>query len=67
MFIGLVLVIVGLIFLLEQTGIITGSVWNYVWPCIVIALGLSMILGRGRFGMRWRSHGCCMPDDKEKK
>ncbi len=65
MFFGLVLVIVGVMLLLEKLGIVTGSVWNYVWPCLIIALGLSIVFGRGWSKMRW--HGCCPPEDKEKK
>ena len=67
MFIGLVLVIAGIIFLLEKLGIVTGSVWNYVWPCLVIALGLSIILRRGCCGTRWSSHSHRTTDDKETK
>ena len=67
MFMGLALVLVGTIFLLEKLGIVSGSIWGYVWPCLIIALGLSIVLGKRHWMMHWGSHGCCTPDDKEKK
>ena len=48
MFAGIVLIIVGIIFLLRNLGILTGDVWGTFWPLIVIALGLSLLTKRGR-------------------
>jgi len=43
MFFGLVLVIVGGILLLESMGVITGDAWRYIWPILIILLGLSIL------------------------
>ncbi len=47
MFIGILVLAVGVVFLLQNLGYISGSVWNIVWPAIIIVVGLSMIF-RGR-------------------
>lgn len=50
MFFGLVLITIGIIFLLENMGVITGDAWKYIWPCLIILLGLSILIKpwRGR-------------------
>jgi hypothetical protein len=53
MFIGLVLLAVGLIALLVQLGVLTGSTWSYFWPVLLIILGLVFLFRRS-----WRG-GCC--------
>jgi len=47
MFIGILVLVVGVVFLLQNIGYISGSVWDIIWPAIVIVVGLSMIF-RGR-------------------
>ncbi|MDD5749623.1 MAG: DUF5668 domain-containing protein [Patescibacteria group bacterium] len=39
---GLFLVIVGVFFLLKNMGIIAGDFWGYLWPLLIIFLGLSI-------------------------
>ncbi len=39
---GAVLIIIGVYFLLKNAGIIEGDFWNYLWPILIILLGLSM-------------------------
>jgi membrane protein implicated in regulation of membrane protease activity len=66
MFIGLILVAVGTIALLVSLGVLTGSIWNYIWPVILIVLGLSLMFGwrrRHPFGR----HGCCSSENDDKK
>lgn len=46
MFIGLLLVILGGLFLFQSLGYISGDVWSKFWPVILIAVGLSMVIGR---------------------
>jgi drug/metabolite transporter (DMT)-like permease len=66
MFIGLILVAVGIIALLVKTDVLSGSIWNYTWPVILILLGLSFVLGRFR-RRPWRWFGCCPPwDDRDR-
>ena len=43
MFIGLILLLLGLLLLLNQLGYIEGRVWDYFWPLALMALGLSFI------------------------
>ena len=48
-FFPLVLIILGVIFLLNNIGVLTGDVWNTIlqlWPVLLIALGLDTILRR---------------------
>jgi len=40
---GLVLIIIGFLFLFEKMGIITGSFWGYFWPIILIVVGLNFM------------------------
>ena len=65
MFIGLILIAVGVFALLVNLGVLSGSLWSYVWPSIIIALGLSFFW-RKRFGRDWR-HWCCHSEEKEEK
>lgn len=51
MVIGLIIIAVGVIALLVKLGVLSGSVWDYTWPVILIILGLSFIFGRL---FRWR-------------
>jgi membrane protease YdiL (CAAX protease family) len=52
MVIGLIILAVGVIALLVKLDILSGSVWDYTWPAILIILGLAFILGRFR-RRRW--------------
>jgi hypothetical protein len=66
MFIGLVLVVVGIIALLVKLGVFTGSIWSYAWPIILIVLGLGFLFGWRRRHAFWR-HWCCPPENEKKK
>jgi uncharacterized membrane protein len=52
---GLLLIAVGIIALLVKTGVLSGSVWSYTWPTVLIILGLSFIFRRvfWRYPRRW--------------
>ncbi|MBI2866480.1 MAG: hypothetical protein HYX99_03875 [Chloroflexi bacterium] len=50
MFVGLVLIIIGGAALAAKLGLIQGSIWGYVWPALLIVLGLSILVPR----RRWR-------------
>ena len=46
----LILILLGILLLLNNVGLVTWSVWEVIaklWPLILIALGLELILGRG--------------------
>ena len=56
-----ILIAVGLIALAQRLGFISGSIWSYTWPVVLILLGLSMLRGwrarrRGHGAGGW---GCC--------
>lgn len=46
-----VIIILGVIFLLQNLNILPAGFWNYFWPIILIAIGLSML--------NKRNGGCC--------
>ena len=43
MFIGIILVAMGVLIILDKMGIIYGSFWDYLWPVALIALGVDFI------------------------
>lgn len=43
---GVVLVILGVLFLLANSGVLTNINWDYVWPLFLIALGVWLIVVR---------------------
>ncbi len=55
MYLGFGLVLIGILLLLNNLGIIKGDAWDYIWPMVIILLGLSM------FG---RNKDCCTPKIK---
>lgn len=46
MIIGAALFIIGLSFLLKNLGILTEVTWSFVWPILIMIVGLSMIFNR---------------------
>ena len=46
MFVGLILLIIGVIFLLRNLGYITEPVWSVIWPAILIVIGVGILLKR---------------------
>ena len=67
MLFGLILVAVGIIALLVALGVLSGSVWSYTWPAVLIIIGVYFVFGRRfwRHPRRW--FGCCPPDDRDKR
>ena len=53
MVIGLIIIAVGVIALLVKLDVLSGSVWDYTWPVILIILGLSFFLGRFWHRRHW--------------
>ena len=43
MFVGSLLLILGVLMLLNKFGLIRGGVWDYFWPVAIIAVGVSML------------------------
>ena len=55
MFVGLILVLVGVMWLLESLGVIAPDWTDSAWPVILIALGAWMVYRHVRLGRRgWR-------------
>jgi hypothetical protein len=42
---ALFLIGLGVVFLLDNLGVLPGSAWAYVWPLLLVAFGLSLMLG----------------------
>jgi len=50
---GIVLVVLGLVFFLQNTGFIPFDTWNNIWPVLLVLLGLGlMFTRRGYYGMK---------------
>jgi len=48
MFFGVLLLILGGLMLLDRLGLLRGDMWDYFWPLVVIAIGVSMIVKHKR-------------------
>jgi len=49
MFVGFTLFILGLAFLLKNLGILTDITWSFVWPVILMIIGLFLIFRKRRW------------------
>jgi len=72
MFVGLVLLVIGVVALLVKLDVLTGSVWGYTWPILLIIVGLSWVLKSSLLfwgGRSGRGPWCCYwgPEDKGEK
>ena len=47
---GLILVVLGVLFIFEEMGIIQGNFWGYFWPIVLIVIGLN-IMKKDKHGM----------------
>jgi len=48
MWFGVAVIIVGVIMLLQNLGLVSGGVWDVVWPALIIMLGASVLAKRDR-------------------
>jgi len=48
MLIGLILIIIGIGFLLQNLGYIEEGVWRIIWPVILVVIGLWILFRRKR-------------------
>ena len=48
MFVGLFILLIGILMLLERMGIIQGSFGEYIVPIVLVAFGMSMIFNQKR-------------------
>lgn len=52
MFWGVLLVIAGVLLWLSNAGVISGSIWDWLIPIIIILIGLKMLMGGKMGGMK---------------
>jgi hypothetical protein len=57
MFLGLVIIAVGFIFLLQNLGILVGDIWSILWPILVIIVGLKIAVKRKKTEDKWEKFG----------
>lgn len=59
---GIIVTIIGVLFLLKELGYIALVSWDLIWPVIIILVGVSMMMRRcrtcGRMGA-WHCGGDC--------
>ena len=48
MYVGSLILVLGVIMFLTQLGVLTGDVWDYVFPTALVALGISLMAERRR-------------------
>lgn len=55
MVVSLTLVIVGVLFLLRNTGLLPSPAWEVAWPIVLIVLGVALFLEQrgGSVGICW--------------
>ena len=58
MFFAFALIIIGFLLILEKLGIITGDVWGWIWPILILVLGVSLLM---------KKNVCCQPEEKKEK
>lgn len=53
MIFGLILIIIGLVFLLQNLGFVSEGAWSIIWPAILIVIGLALVCKRKNHGFFW--------------
>jgi uncharacterized membrane protein HdeD (DUF308 family) len=48
MFIGILLLLMGVLMLMNRFNLLQGNWWSYFWPVAIIALGISLIFKHNR-------------------
>ena len=43
MFMGILLLLIGLLMLLNRLDLIRGGFWDWLWPVVMIAIGVNML------------------------
>jgi len=46
MWFGVTLIVVGVIFMLDNFGFLSEGAWDYIWPILIIIIGAYLILKR---------------------
>jgi hypothetical protein len=66
MVMGLIVIAVGVIALLVKLDVLSGSTWDYIWPTVLIIIGLSFVIGRFRRRRWWFWGPPWLWDDRDK-
>jgi len=54
MTIGIIIIIIGVVFLLKNLGVISIAVWNIIWPCILIVIGVRLLFRHQPWWADWK-------------
>ena len=54
MIFGLILIIIGVVFLLQNLGYISEGAWSIIWPVILVVIGLGILSKRKEEGFYWK-------------
>jgi len=56
MTIGIIIIIIGVAFLLKNLGVISIAVWNIIWPCILIVIGVRLLFRHQPWWSNWSGY-----------
>lgn len=46
MLLGILVLVIGAVFLLQNLGLVAQNAWSIIWPILLIAIGLYMMIQR---------------------
>jgi len=58
MIIGIFLVMIGILWVLSNTGVITANISQFFWPVVFIAVGIQILWDHSK-----RDRNCCKPKE----
>jgi hypothetical protein len=64
MFLPVLIIAIGIVWLLNNLGIISTSVWALIWPIVLILVGVSLVCGKK--GCALCSCGLCKKHDDKR-
>jgi hypothetical protein len=64
---GIIVLIIGVLFLLKNLGLISGSLWSIIWPLLLIIVGLKTMFRKKHEHFGWGGHCCGFKDEMHKK
>jgi uncharacterized membrane protein len=53
MFVGLIIIVIGLVLLMQNMGFVGPEIWNVIWPSLIILFGISLLMKRRRSEDHW--------------
>ncbi len=63
---ALIIIVFGCVALAVKLGLISGSIWGFAWPIILIVMGVSLLRRRRRWGGHWGPWSCGWGSEGEK-